>query len=338
MAKSIKPKFFVTILLTSLLCLVTADFASWNPQSFAAQKNKTPPPPVALLTRTTNQRESRRLGYGGTVTIIGAPVGSITVEGWPQSEVQVVADVELQAETEDDLNRLATVNRFVLDDDVNHISILTTGTHDKAFMRRAAKDFPKKLLGLPWKVDYRVRVPANIDLEVNAGRGSVKLSGVEGAIRISQTEGDTSLTLTGGVVSATVAAGNLLISIPVRSWRGSGADIRVAAGSLTLELPAGFNGDIDADVLRSGKIEDLYGALVSREKPGITPTLIRARAGAGGAFFKLTVGAGTMTIRKAGTAEKRGSGLERTGSAGVSPAFDDDRTQCGRDARAPSAH
>jgi hypothetical protein len=73
---------------------------------------------------------------------------------------------------------------------------------------------------------------------------------------------------------------------------------------LTLELPAGFNGDIDADVLRTGKIEDLYGALVSREKPGITPMVMRARAGAGGAFFKFTVGAGTMTIRKMNTAEK----------------------------------
>jgi hypothetical protein len=303
MAKSNKLKIFVTILFTSLLCFLTVDSASLSRRSFAAQKNKTPVAPVALLTRTTNQRESRRLGYGGTVTVIGAPVGSITVEGWPQSEVQVVADLELQAETEDDLNRLAALNRFVLDDDVNHVSILTTGTHDKAFMRRAAKDFPKKLLGLPWKADYRVRVPANTDLEVNAGRGTVKVNGVEGAIRISQTEGDAALTMTGGVISATVAAGNVLLSIPVRSWRGSGADIRVAAGSLTIELPAGFNGDIDADVLRSGKIEDLYGALVSREKPGITPTVMRARAGAGGAFFKFTVGAGTMTIRKAGSTE-----------------------------------
>jgi hypothetical protein len=191
----------------------------------------------------------------------------------------------------------------VFDEDANHIRVLTTGTHDKAFMRRAAKDFPKKLLGLPWKVDYRIRVPASTDIEINGGRGNVKLSGVEGAIRISQTEGDATLVLTGGIVSATVAAGNVNLSIPVRSWRGGGADVRVAAGTLTLELPAGFNGDIDADVLRAGKIEDRYGALVSREKPGMTPTVMRARAGSGGAFFKFTVGAGTLTIKKAGAGE-----------------------------------
>ena len=34
---------------------------------------------------------------------------------------------------------------------------------------------------MPWKIDYRLRVPVNTDLEVNAGHGEVKLSGVEGA-------------------------------------------------------------------------------------------------------------------------------------------------------------
>jgi hypothetical protein len=54
-------------------------------------------------------------------------------------------------------------------------------------MKRAAKNFPKKLLNMPWKIDYRLRVPINTDLEVNAGHGTLKLSGVEGALRLSAT-------------------------------------------------------------------------------------------------------------------------------------------------------
>jgi hypothetical protein len=69
-------------------------------------------------------------------------------------------------------------------------------------------------------------------------------------------------------------------------------------------LPPGFNGDIDADILRTGKIEDDYGDLQSREKPGLTPTVVRSRAGAGGAFFKFTVGAGILVIKKAGVDKK----------------------------------
>jgi hypothetical protein len=184
---------------------------------------------------------------------------------------------------------------------VNHLSVLTTGTHDRAFMKRAAKNFPKNLLNLPWKIDYRLRVPVNTDLEITAGHGAVKLSGVEGALRVSATESETGLILTGGTVSTTVATGVITLSIPVRSWRGGGADIRIASGTINVELPPGFSGDIDADVLRTGKIVNSYDALESRQKPGITERTVRARAGAGGAYFKFTVGDGVVNIKRSGS-------------------------------------
>ena len=257
-------------------------------------------PNIQLLTRSTRRRESARLSYGGTVTLVGAPRGSVTIEGWNRNEIEVIADVELKAETESDLDQLARVNTFVFDEDLNHVSILTVGTHDRAFMKKSAKNFPKKLLNLPWRIDYRLRVPANTDLEVNAGYGPVKLSGVEGAMRLSATESETALTLTGGTVFATITAGNVLLTVPVRSWRGGGADIRVAGGVLNVELAPGFSGDIDADILRNGKIVNTYEGLVMREKPGITERTVRARAGAGGAHFKFTVGDGTVNIKRSG--------------------------------------
>ena len=253
---------------------------------------------IQLLTRTSTRRETARFSYGGTVTLIAAPRGSVTVEGWSRNEVEVTANIELQALTEADLDQLAKVNTFVFDEDLNHISVLTTGTHDRAFMKRSAKNFPKKLLNLPWKIDYRVRVPINTDLEVNAGHGEVKLSGVEGALRITATESDTALTLTGGTISTTVTAGSISFAIPARSWRGSGADIRIASGTINVDLQPGFSGDIDADVLRTGKIINTYEGLTSREKPGLTERTVRARAGSGGAYFKFTVGDGTVNIRR----------------------------------------
>jgi hypothetical protein len=282
-----------------LIALTLSTLTLFVSTPLAQRKKEIPVASAApLLTRTATRQERRRLGYGSTVTIVGAPQGSITVEGWPRSEVEITADIELRAETEEDLNRLATVNGWVLDDDVNHLHVLSTGTHDKVYMKRVAKNFPKKLLGLPWKIDYRIHVPMATDLEINAGRGPIKLTGVEGAITISATESETQMTLTSGIVNATMAYGRVNIKIPTRSWRGSGADIRLAAGDLTVELPAGFNGDIDADILRTGRIEDTFAALESRARLGITDRVMRARAGAGGAFFKFTVGDGTVRIKK----------------------------------------
>jgi len=281
-------KFKLVLLTVILLLPATAVFSQSAPE-------------ITLLTRTSTRRETRRFSYGGTVTLIAAPRGSVTVEAWSRNEVELRADIELKGPTEADLDQLANVNSFVLDEDLNHLRVLTTGTHDRTFMKRSAKNFPKKLLNLPWKIDYRLRVPVTTDLEINAGHGPVKLSGVEGAVRLSATESETALTLTGGTVATTVAAGVINFSIPSRSWRGGGADLRIASGTINVELPPGFSGDIDADVLRTGKIVNTYEGLQSREKPGITERTVRARAGSGGAYFKFTVGDGTVNVRRAGT-------------------------------------
>ena len=52
----------------------------------------------------------------------------------------------------------------------------------------------------------------------------------------------------------------------------------------------------------AGEIDN-FGELEAREAPGLTPRIMRARAGAGGAIFKFTLGAGTLTIKKAGASK-----------------------------------
>lgn len=251
------------------------------------------------LIRTTTRHELRRLPYGSTLTIIGPPDSSITIEGWQRSEVDVSAEIQLRADTEADLDLLAAVNTFVLDEDANHLRVMSTGTHDKVFMRSVAKKFPKVLLGLPWRIDYRIRVPFVIDLDINAGRGPISISGVEGNIQLSAAESVTNLKLTGGTVYGTIGTGTVKLEVPARSWRGVGATFRLAAGDITVEIPTGFSGDFDAEVLRAGKIDASFEDL-ARASRGVDPRTLSARAGAGGAAFKLTVGDGVIVIRKTG--------------------------------------
>lgn len=266
-----------------------------------AQKKDEKNSPVVTpptLKRTTSRHEVRRFAYGSSLTILGAPAGSITIEAWPRSEVDITADIELLANSEEELALLAAVNSFTIDDDANHLRILTTGTHDKAFMKRAAKKFPKALLNLPWKIDYRIRVPVMCDLEIDAGRGAFNLSGVEGSISLKALESDATFVLTGGVVMATIGGGSVKVNVPTRSWRGAGASIQLALGDLTVELPANFSADINADVLRSGQIENTYTELVPQERTTFTARSIRGRAGAGGATLSFKVTDGTLRIRQ----------------------------------------
>ncbi|MEO8435379.1 MAG: hypothetical protein ABI596_10835 [Pyrinomonadaceae bacterium] len=266
-------------------------------REIAAQSPKiSPSPPV--LKRTTTRYETRRFAYGGTITIVGPPQGSIAIEGWQRNEVEITADIEWQASTEQDLTLLAAVDNFVLDEDADHLRIVTTGTHDKVFMRRVAKRFPKTLLGMPWKIDYRIKVPVATDLEINTGNGALRLAGVEGAMRVTALESDATLTLTGGSVMVTVGRGSIKLDVPTRSWRGAGVEARLALGDLKVGLPAGFNADINADILRTGTIANDYPALLPRERAGSTARSLKASTGSGGATLSFTVGDGTISIKQ----------------------------------------
>jgi hypothetical protein len=303
MMKSTLSKIYFSFLLSALVVF---------PHSAAAQSGRQPkeekqePKPAqvqtpSLLKRTTTRRELKRLGYGGSVTIYGAPEGSVTVEAWQRSEVEVTAEVEQSADTEENLTRLAALNTFTVDEDVNHVRVLTVGLHDRKYAKRAAKGLPKNLLAMPWRIDYHVKVPAACDLEINAGRGALVLSGVEGGLRINAGGGPDSLfALAGGDVEATLASGPVTVRPTARSWRGRGLNLRVASGDLTVELPVGFSGDLNAEVLRAGRIENTYPGLAPRERTTPTERSLQGRAGNGGATLSFTVGDGTLRIKQAG--------------------------------------
>jgi hypothetical protein len=266
--------------------------------SVRAQKEKKSEPPVPTLKRTLTRRESHRLAYGGSVTVTGAPVGSVSVEGWNRSEVDITADLEWQAGAASDLDKLALVNNFAVDVDTNHIRILTTGTHDKRYMKQYGKSFPKTLLGLPWRVNFKIMVPAITDVEIDSGVGAVKIAGIEGSIRLNALQSDADLSLTGGFFTAVIQRGAVNFRVPARSWHGLGANLQLAGGTLDVSIMPGFNGDIDANILRLGEIKNSYPTLVPRENNSITPRLLLGRAGAGGAKLSFTVGDGKIELKQ----------------------------------------
>jgi hypothetical protein len=278
----------ICLLLLTLFCFAFAD---------GQGKNDKQTTQVPTLKRITTKTETKSLSYGGSLIILGAPNSSVTIEGWNKSQVEVTADMEIQANTEDDLTKLAAVNGFIVDEDFNTLKVLTVGTHDKAYMKRYAKNFPKQLLGSPWKIDYRIKVPAICDMDINIGKGAIFLKGVEGAITISAAESDANLTLTGGYVRTTIGRGTVNINITSRSWRGTGAITQLGAGEMNLTLPVGFNAYIAADVLRTGKIENNYPTLKPKQFTTASGKSIEGVAGTGGTNLKFVVGDGTLRIR-----------------------------------------
>jgi hypothetical protein len=167
-------------------------------------------------------------------------------------------------------------------------------------MKKNTKNFPKALIGLPWKIDYHIKVPALTDLEIDGGVGPISLAGVEGALRLNALQSEANLSLTGGLVSVTVQSGAINLNIPSRGWHGLSAEFRMASGNLTVVLQPGFSADVNADVLRLGEIKSSFPGLQAQDRNSITQRSIRARAGSGGATLNFTVGDGTIVIKQTG--------------------------------------
>lgn len=253
------------------------------------------------MKRTTYKTETAEFGQGGTISIVGAPLGSISVEGWQKNEVEITAEIEVEGETEADLSQLAAVTTFVISEvTMGRVSVVSVGTHDKEFMKRNAKKFPKKLLSMPFRIDYKIKVPIFSDLEITGNRGDLNLSSVEGAIKISFAETNANLKLSGGMILATFGKGDVTVELLTRSWRGRNADIQLASGNLNVLFPLNFNAEIDASVLRTGKIENALTTLKPRERSQFTDKLMYAKSGNGGVRFNFLLGDGILKLAGSG--------------------------------------
>jgi hypothetical protein len=259
------------------------------------------PTSAPLLKRTTTKTDRFDFGVAGTLAVTGAPVGSIRIEGWKNREIEVTAEIEIQANTEEDLDKLSAITTFVMDETLGRVEIMSTGPNDKKYMKRLGKQLPKQLLGSPFRIDYVIKVPQYCDLYIDGGRGDLTISGVEGMMKLNYLETNAKLDLVGGTTIAIFGKGSVELVIPRSSWRGRLADISLASGDMNVFLPNGINSDLDATILRTGKIENGYAEFMPRvRKAEFTEKSIVAKSGLGGTPLKFTVGDGSLKISKIG--------------------------------------
>lgn len=261
----------------------------------------------AQLKRTTLKSDKLDFGAGGTITIQGAPKGSITVEGWSKNEIEISAEIIVEAANDADLERMAKVTGFQLDESTGRVGIISLGTHDKKYVRTVDKRFPKHLMANAYQIDYVLKVPRYSDVQVDGGVGDLNISNVEGALKINFLETKAKLDLVGGGVLAVFGKGDIDISIPTRGWRGRFADVQLAAGTMSLNLPAGLNAEFDATILKTGKIDNTFEGFKPRvRQQQFSDRSIAAKAGTGGVPLKFSIGDGTMKISTFGLRAETG--------------------------------
>ncbi len=193
----------------------------------------------------------------GPLTVEGGQNGGIRVEGWDRSEIRIQAVVSANAREEADAKRL------VSEVDVQAGSGRVTATGPSTRNREN------------WSVSYRINVPRQNDLVLNANNGGITISSVSGTIRFDTTNGGVRLTDVGGDVRGATRNGGLTVTLNGNQWEGAGLDVQTSNGGVTLNIPEGYNAELTTRTVNGGFRSDypmtIQGELSPRR--GISTTL-----------------------------------------------------------------
>jgi DUF4097 and DUF4098 domain-containing protein YvlB len=138
----------------------------------------------------------------------------------------------------------------------------------------------------------------NGELVVRSGDGSIRLEQVEGKIDLETDDGSIGVEAKPSTLRARTSDGSIRLEIEPDSVMLEDWDVQTADGSVTLNLPSGFNGELDAET-RSGALRASHPSVPKDALEGDRDErrrTLKAKFGAGGRLFKVRTGDGTIRI------------------------------------------
>ena len=215
------------------------------------------------------------------LTIDASVNGSISVEAWDGSEIELVSVVQAGAPSEAEARQL-----------VNATRIETRGT-----VRAVAPDTDGRS-GTYVSTSYRVRVPRATDLDLTALNGSIAIAGVDGRVRLKTVNGSLKLAGLAGDVVGRTSNGSVSVELAGRAWDGAGLDVQTTNGSVSITLPGDYSADLEAST-QMGRISADERVTTDAE---VTEGRwyggsIEGRIGRGGAPIRAVTTNGSVRIR-----------------------------------------
>ena len=184
--------------------------------------------PVCEVRDVTMKAPSRAL------RIDGRENGSVRVFGWDKSEIMVRALVTANAESERDAK-----------DMLKDITVEAAGD-------RITSDGPSRGRRFGWAVSFEIWVPKKTSLDAETSNGSVSVTNVEGRMDLHAVNGSISLRGVSGDVRGQTSNGSVNAELDGSSWKGEGLDLTTSNGSVNLDIPRGFNAQLETGTVNGG--------------------------------------------------------------------------------------
>lgn len=211
----------------------------------------------------------------GGISVDGRDNGGVSFYGWDKNEVLVRALIQANADTRAEAQALA-----------GDIKVLTDGDRVRA-------DGPASRRYAHWSVSYEVWVPRKTNLDADTRNGGIAVEGVEGRMDLRAENGGISLREVGGDVRAETTNGGVTAQLSGTRWNGQGLDLQTTNGGVGLEIPRGYNAELETGTVNGGMNIDFPITV-----QGFIGRRITTRLGAGGPRVRATTTNGGVRIRE----------------------------------------
>ena len=173
----------------------------------------------------------------GALTVDAGPNGGIRVEGWDQNSIRVQAVINTNARDEGRAREIAQSIQLL----VGNGRVSANGPDRDSLGRREG-----------WSVSYRINVPRRNDLDLRANNGGITIRNVSGTIKFDTNNGGVTLSDLAGNVKGETHNGGLNVALSGNRWEGEGIDVVTTNGGVTLEIPAGYNAELETRTENGG--------------------------------------------------------------------------------------
>lgn len=213
----------------------------------------------------------------GPLAVDAGRNGGIRVEGWDGNEIQVRAVVQARSRDEASARNLAA------------------GVQVQASGGQVSATGPDTQGDDRWSVSYRIRVPRQNDLKLNARNGGISVTNVTGAITFDTVNGGVQLADLGGRVNGRTRNGGVKVALGGSQWDGEGLDVETSNGGVTIEVPETYNAELETRTVNGGFRSEIPLTLTGELSPrrGISTTL-----GSGGAPVRVRTTNGGVRIEQ----------------------------------------
>lgn len=224
--------------------------------------------------------EQRTVGWRATgrLSVDASPNGGVGVSGWDRDSIAITAAIHVRARTDDDAKAIAAQVQIRNDGGTLTAEGPSTG-------RRQS-----------WWVSFDISAPAHTDLTLRTVNGPIAVDHVAGVMDLQAENGPIDLDQIGGDVTARAQNGPMRVTLAGTSWQGRGLDAETVNGPAVLQVPDGFNAQLETGTV-NGPL-DLGIPVTVQGRFGGREQRINTTLGSGGPRIRVVTTNGPAVIQR----------------------------------------